>query len=362
MVLSQLRTVPVRPCSLLRTTCVALAALTCSLLNNGSVWSADKNTTPTADTQYRANIKPTNDPVSLFLLGQIGGHLPTIEHLPLIKFEGKPTQVHTQGTYINKRYVYITGRLETKPRRAVFIRVLRTAPYDVQWIDLTRRLPHPKNEQAPIQLDHPGGFDSDGQSFLIPLSASYRGTGSLILKLPIKEDLPLSQSKSQVVFQVDDHIGAIAYHKPQQYLYGANWDTLHVAIWNKEGKQISRFTNDKWLPDNKDWSLAVQDWKFVGKNHLLLSGIDKSKTRPANESKAVIDLVDVNSRKHLQRWRIPTVAGCRHALTREGMAVFQSHLYLLPGDLNDPRHSLIDKANPTSGTLYRFNWPFAMQD
>ncbi len=361
MFLSQQKQIRCHPINLQNVARIALAALTCSLLNNTSVWPADKNTPPTVDTQYRANIKPANDPVSLFLLGQKGGHLPTAEQLPLIQFEGKPTQVHTQGTYISKRYTYITGRLETKPRRAVFIRVSRTAPHDVQWIDLTRQLPHP-NKQAPIQLDHPGGFDSDGKSFLIPLSASYRGTGSLILKLPIKEDLPLSQSKSQVVFQDDDHIGAIAYHKPQQHLYGANWDTLHVAIWNKQGKQIARFTNDEWLPDNKGWTLAVQDWKFVGENQLLLSGIDKSNLRPASESKAVIDLIDVTSRKLIQRWRLPTVAGCRHALTREGMAVFQDHLYLLPGDLNDSRDSLLDTAKPTSGTLYRFNWPFATRD
>ena len=101
------------------------------------------------------------------------------DRLPEVRFDRKPARIHTQGLYVTAQHYYVTGRLESEPRRPLLIRFDRRQAERVESIDLASAL-RGRIAQAE-HLDHPGGFDFDGRRFWIPLSESRPHAKTVVL-------------------------------------------------------------------------------------------------------------------------------------------------------------------------------------
>src|SRR6185295_2163532 len=84
-------------------------------------------------------------------------------------------------------------------------------------------------------------------------------------------------------FAVDDHIGAVAVSADRKEVFGANWDTEDVYVWDLRGR-LQHTLNDSELQkrmlgtiagSNSRSGVAVQDWKIVG-DRLYASGLFKT--------------------------------------------------------------------------------------
>jgi len=255
------------------------------------------------------------------------------EKLPNFEIDGEPARIHTQGIYLTSRSLYVTGRLERKPKQALLLRFDRANLRLLESLDIT---PDANTKDVgKNRLDHPGGFDYDGTCFWIPVAVSKRHSATAIVKVCTKLDSKLSKNSVETAFVLDDHIGALAFDRQQGRLYGANWNTKLVYVWQRDGTLLERMPRESLLEDQPEWSLAVQDWKAVGEGILIAGGLDKSPLRKPSQPGAVIQWIDLSKGQTLDSIRLPSPSSESHSITREGMAFFEEHLFLLPGDLGE---------------------------
>jgi len=264
------------------------------------------------------------------------------DRLAEVLIDAAPARIHTQGLYVTSRHYYVTGRLEAEPNRPLLIRFDRQRADQVESIDLVASL-RAKTPQVD-GLDHPGGFDFDGRRFWIPIAASHPDGRTFVVTYRPVAERSLSSQPVTVAFAVDDHIGAIAYDRSTNRLYGANWDTRFVYAWKPDGTRIRKIRTDELLAENPARGLAVQDWKSFGAGLILASGIDKSPTRRVEASRAMLAEIAIPDGSCHAYQRLPAPPGHHIEPTREGMAVFHGSIYLLPGDLG------------RGATIYRYRW------
>lgn len=265
--------------------------------------------------------------------------------LPELQLEGRGLTAHTQGLEVVGDAIYVTARQDAPtPHRALLLRTALGATNWQAW-ELTA-------DRA--GLDHPGGFQSDGQRLWIPLATSRRGGTSLIRAYPISELQPGRPLKPEIEFTAADHIGALAVLPQQNLLVGAAWDTDTVYLWDLKGqlKQTLSGTDlrrrglgSQPIPGELP-GLAVQDWKFVD-GVLLASGLVKHGESAGNASSRVLWLD--SKLEHLPTLPPLPPAPDLVELGREGMAVAKDSLYFLPGDLG------------ATNLLYRISWPALRQ-
>jgi hypothetical protein len=207
----------------------------------------------------------------------------------------------------------------------VFLRFDRSDPSTYEIVDITPTAPVGSEQFQ----DHPGGFDFDGMHFWIPVAVSQANSATTVLKITHAPDLPLEEHGRQVAFRVPDHVGAIACQEKK--LFGANWDTKEVYVWNQKGDLIRQIPQSEFVANNDQWRLAVQDWKFVG-THLLASGLDRFPGRDPAQ-RAVVDVLRAPAMQRVLTIQLPEVNSATRPLTNEGMAWYEGHLFLLPEDL-----------------------------
>ena len=284
------------------------------------------------------------------------------QSLPNFEIGGRPARIHTQGLFVTDRYYYVTGRLERNPRRPLLVRFDRANLSAVEHVDLlvasgaavrsdaihrvspfvvTRFIASLADDAA---LDHPGGFDFDGRSFWIPLAASRPNSNSLIVRVRPEPGQPLAAAKAKSVFRLDDHIGAIACDITTGRLYGANWDTRLIYVWNPDGTLIEKFPQTDLSPKNPDRAFAVQDWKGLGNQRILAGASDKNPRRRPAESKAVLQLLDMATHREAALIRLTSPPDRDILLTHEGMALSGDHVFFLPADLG------------TNAEVLRYRW------
>ena len=87
-------------------------------------------------------------------------------------------------------------------------------------------------------------------------------------------DAPLVDVKTEIVFLVDDHIGALTFNPSTGNLYAANWDTRIISVWRPDGSLLERIPREKLFNAHPRWSLAIQDWKSLSTGTILASGFD----------------------------------------------------------------------------------------
>lgn len=252
------------------------------------------------------------------------------EPLPAFEYEGKPARIHTQGLFATDRHYYVTGRLETPPKRPLLVRFQRDDTQQVEVLDLS---PGTADASDGVGVDHPGGFDSDGRSFWIPVAVSRPHSSTVVVRVPHEPDRSLSELPVEAVFRVDDHLGAIAFDREAKLIFAANWDTRQILVYRTDGALVERIRREDLVAGDPGWALAVQDWKSLGNDLILAGGIDKSPQRDRRVSPSVIEVLDIPGRRRVARVHLDPPEHGRGPLTREGLARLGDTLLFLPGDL-----------------------------
>ena len=106
---------------------------------------------------------------------------------------------------------------------------------------------------------HPGGMDFDGTALWIA-SAEYRpdSTASIIRLVP--------GAAPEHVFDVADHVGAVARCGPTGDLVGWSWGSRRFFRWTVEGSLVRTETNPSFFVDH-------QDCQWLSSGHLLCGGV-----------------------------------------------------------------------------------------
>ena len=261
-----------------------------------------------------------------------------VESIPLpgLTIDGRAVKAHTQGLLVLDGAVFITARRDdVKPRRALLLRARKgQGRFDI-W-DVTAKSPAPpsgadKPDSRDELLDHPGGFDHDGENLWIPIAASRRGGWTRIRAFEIAKLKPDNNPPAPArEILVEDHVGAIAVSTKRSELYGASWDTATVYVWTLDGKLSKKYEKAEFLRDRPRWGNAVQDWKVSGAT-LYASGLYKGRERDGRP-RSVLHAIELQKREILWEARLPDIDGVSPG--REGMAIRDSRVYFLPEDLD----------------------------
>ena len=139
-------------------------------------------------------------------------------------------------------------------------------------------------------LDHPGGFDSDGENLWIPISQSRRNGKTIVRKFSLRSLIDKGDSTPTESIIINDHIGAIAVSRSTKRLFGANWDTMLAYELSVDGNPIQHYERKTFIRNLPSWSIAVQDWKVH--DGFLIAKRARQKFQVAGESSAFPDSVD----------------------------------------------------------------------
>jgi hypothetical protein len=266
----------------------------------------------------------------------VGADLITIP-LPPLKVDGLAASAHSQGMEIIGGHFFVTARLETsRPKRAILV---RTKPPAGEWDvwDITPANP----SGASGALDHPGGFQSDGQRLWIPVSESVRRGRTLVRVFALDQLKPGQSARSEFDFPVEDHIGALAVATNHGIILGASWDTETVYVWDLRGR-LQRTLSGPELTSrglgvissgtNAHAGVAVQDWKIYG-DLLYASGLFGDSVQkplfPRGRLLVFKRFLDAG----FEREAIRLPADQPIELAQEAMALSGNLVYLLPENL-----------------------------
>ncbi|MCU1360068.1 MAG: hypothetical protein JWN99_1357 [Ilumatobacteraceae bacterium] len=106
---------------------------------------------------------------------------------------------------------------------------------------------------------HPGGMDFDGTALWLAC-AEYRPDSTTVIQRLQPGGVP------DHVFQVDDHIGAIARCGPHGDLVGWSWGSRRFYRWSVDGRLLAARVNPTFFVDH-------QDCQWMASGHLLCAGV-----------------------------------------------------------------------------------------
>ena len=261
--------------------------------------------------------------------------------LPPLHINGNPAQAHTQGLLVHQNGFFVTARRDdVNPRRSLLL-WLQCNPKDPKenccvskksWTKVWDITPTSQPANWSGILDHPGGFDSDGENLWIPISQSRRNGKTMLRKFSIRSLIDEDDATPSDSIIINDHIGAVAVSHTPKRLFAANWDTMIAYELSVDAKLIQHYKRNMFIQNLPNWSIAVQDWK-VHKGYLVVSGLDKSSKFLGSRPRSVIQLINAETRKITAELRLPRRESGNFA--REGMAVFDGYIWLLPDDLKE---------------------------
>jgi hypothetical protein len=259
-----------------------------------------------------------------------------VVNLPPLRIEGRPARAHIQGVELAGGKYHMTARREdVRPRRAL---LLRTDPAATGWDvwDIT-----PLDAQGTLtDLDHPGGMQSDGTRLWIPLAESKRNSRAIVRAFLLADLAAGRPLKPVFEFPVSDHIGAVAVSKEHGLLFGANWDTERVYVWDLKGSLQRTLRGDELEarglgvmagPEGRA-GVAVQDWKVVG-DRLYASGLFRSPKLAAASPASRVCWFERFLERDFQPRTVTLPRRDGIELAREAMAVSGGSVYFLPEDL-----------------------------
>jgi hypothetical protein len=229
------------------------------------------------------------------------------EIVPPFQLGGKPTRIHTQGLYVTEKSYYVTGRLEREPKQPLLLRIDRSTRRQVESINLATAREKANGELD--ALDHPSGFDFDGHFFWIALAVSHPESRSVVIRVSLLPDHSLGDAKVEPVFVVKDHIGSLAVDATSNRLYGANWDTKRIYIWDTSGRLIRSASSADLKSLSRVWLPAVQDWKSIDPGRVLLGGLAKRPGSQANTDQSVLEVWDLDSLTRVRSIWVPRPKG-----------------------------------------------------
>jgi len=255
--------------------------------------------------------------------------------LPELRLSGKPASAHTQGLEVVGDKYFVTARREgVRPRQALLLRTELSGTYWDIW-DIT-----PKDQAGGVStLDHPGGMQSDGKRLWIPIAESKPKSRSIIRVFPLAAMTAEVALKPDLEFVFNDHIGALAVAADHGLVFGANWDSEVVYVWDLEGHLKRTLTGSEVgvrglgiAGRDSRAGIAIQDWKAMGPS-LFASGLSKAPAPAPISSRSQFIAFRKFSETDFQRTciRLPLYEGIE--LAREAMAISNGFVYFLPEDL-----------------------------
>jgi hypothetical protein len=259
-----------------------------------------------------------------------------VVELPSLRIYGQSAKAHTQGLEVTGGKYYVTARRDdVTPKRAL---LLRAEPAKTDW-DVWDITPV-GSAGAETALDHPGGMQSDGKRLWIPLAESKRKGRSIIRVFPLAGMVGGQPLKSEFEFPVNDHIGAVAVAANRGLVFGANWDTEAVYVWDLEG-HLKRTLNGSALGirglgvvagSDSRAGVAVQDWKVIG-DRLFASGLFRAPgSAPVSPKSRLMSFANFME-PDFQRWVVAMPLHEGTELTQEAMAISDGVVHFLPEDL-----------------------------
>ena len=261
--------------------------------------------------------------------------------LPPLHINGNAAQAHTQGLLVHQNGFFVTARRDdVNPRRSLLlwlecnpkVKKENCCASKKSWTKVWDITPTSKPANWSGILDHPGGFDSDGENLWIPISQSRRNGKTMLCKFSIRSLIDEGDATPSASITIKDHIGAVAVSHTPKSLFAANWDTMIAYELSVDAKLIQDYKRNMFVENLPNWSIAVQDWKFH-KGFLVVSGLDKSSKFLGSRPRSVIQLINAKTREIKAELRLPRRKSGNFA--REGMAVFDGYIWLLPDDLKD---------------------------
>jgi len=256
--------------------------------------------------------------------------------LPALRIQGQAARAHTQGMeLVGGKYFVTARRDDVLPKRAL---LLRTDPTRTDWDawDIT-----PVDAEGFVTaLDHPGGMQSDGMRLWIPLAESKRNGRSIIRAFQLTNLVSGKSIQSDFEFPVDDHIGAVAVSVERGLLFGANWDTEKVYVWNLKGRLERTFSGNELKTRGLGFvsgaegraGVTVQDWKIVG-DRLFASGLHRSSVPGTASPASRLCWFDRILQDDFRRAAVTLPRQEGTELSREAMTVAGGAAYFLPEDL-----------------------------
>lgn len=106
---------------------------------------------------------------------------------------------------------------------------------------------------------HPGGLDFDGEALWVA-AAEYRPTSSAAIVRLVPGESP------EHVFDVADHVGAIARCGPDGDLVGWSWGSRVLYRWSVDGTLVASALNPSFFVD-------FQDLQWLGTGHFVCGGV-----------------------------------------------------------------------------------------
>lgn len=127
---------------------------------------------------------------------------------------------------------------------------------------------------------HPSGLDFDGQYIWFAVAEYRPNSRSIIYRLNTVND------QVERLFEVQDHIGAVAFDKQHSQLIGGTWGAANFYRWKinsskKTGLQQSKisrlaryidFQDTKYLGNNIVFGSGIKSYTVKGKGNLVLGG------------------------------------------------------------------------------------------
>jgi hypothetical protein len=233
----------------------------------------------------------------------------SLADLELVKvLELKGAIYHVQGVDLDSRRVWVTS--VDAPNRKGYLHEFSVATGALLRV----------REMQDGERFHAGGIATDAKSIWIPV-AEYRRNSTAVIQQRSKRTFDL-----EFQFDVPDHIGCIAV--TPEFLIGGNWDSREFYVWNHRGKLIRK------VPSST--GNAYQDMKLY-EGQLVASGV-------LPDGAGAVDWLDLRSLRLLRRLSAG-VTDRGVLFTREGMAITEDRLLLLPED--GPSRLFIFKLNRT---------------
>jgi hypothetical protein len=107
---------------------------------------------------------------------------------------------------------------------------------------------------------HPGGMDFDGTALWLACAEYTPRSTATIARLDPRTDEP-----PEVVFAVDDHVGAVVRLGPLGDLVGWNWGSRRFLRWSAtDGSELDRARNPGHFVDHQDGQWLEQDLVLCG--------------------------------------------------------------------------------------------------
>ena len=256
--------------------------------------------------------------------------------LPALRVNGQAARAHTQGLEVAGGSYYVTARREdVRPKRALLLRTETAGTNWDAWDVTPVALPG-----AVTGLDHPGGMQSDGKRLWIPIAESKPKSRSLIRVFPLAGMVAGQPLEPELEFPVNDHIGAVAVAADHGFVFGANWDTEAVYVWDLEGHLKRTLTGAELgtrglgvaAGSDSRAGVAIQDWKIIG-DRLFASGLSRAPGLAAMSPKSRWMSFANFLEPGFRRWAVVLPLHEGTELGREAMAVADGLVHFLPEDL-----------------------------